>query len=372
MQVTLFIGHHKTGSTALQDYLSSNFLRLLRHGILYPPVESQGMATALAQALHRGRKLPQLNLPLNMREAHNALAFRMMADVDRKKFVPGFHKGLPHSTQMFTILRNQIEILAPKHVILCAESMSNFANWPVLISRLAELFAGAKLRIICTLRRPDDYLVSWHMQRLRFHAPLRSFAEGAFDTYRNSVHFDYRYMLAPWFEHMPDAELSLRSYRAVMATGGSVQDFRERSGIRFPRAMLPPLRRNYSLPFGTAETLRRGFRTLEAKDDKHVLLDLVQQQAGAMKLASNREIEMLGPDLRAHMAAEFAPIHDYLGDISGEVPFFDDIDQITALRPVSEDVASRQVLSALRPEVLDPGHPVRSFLEDLRQSKGLS
>lgn len=39
MKVVFYIGHHKVGSTALQVYLSQNWLRLAQAGILYPAVE---------------------------------------------------------------------------------------------------------------------------------------------------------------------------------------------------------------------------------------------------------------------------------------------------------------------------------------------
>ena len=77
MTFAFFIGHHKTGSTALQTYLANNYLTLLRQGILYPAVDAEGSAANLAAAI-KGRD-DMVNLGrMNVREPHNALAFRIL------------------------------------------------------------------------------------------------------------------------------------------------------------------------------------------------------------------------------------------------------------------------------------------------------
>ena len=41
MDLVIFMGHHKVGSSSLQSWLSTNWLALARAGILYPAVEMQ-------------------------------------------------------------------------------------------------------------------------------------------------------------------------------------------------------------------------------------------------------------------------------------------------------------------------------------------
>ena len=70
MRAVCHIGHHKTGTTSLQAFLSQNSHRLLQAGILYPWVESQGAAVALGKAVRGGDFAAML--PFNVREAQNA------------------------------------------------------------------------------------------------------------------------------------------------------------------------------------------------------------------------------------------------------------------------------------------------------------
>ncbi|MDN3713792.1 hypothetical protein QWZ10_22215 [Paracoccus cavernae] len=96
MKVILFIGHFKTGSTSLQRFLSRNFHALLKAGILYPSVESQGVAHNMA-ALRNGRDFDWISDKLNVTEPHNALALVLKTEEDStafrittKRFHPAF------------------------------------------------------------------------------------------------------------------------------------------------------------------------------------------------------------------------------------------------------------------------------------------
>src|SRR6056297_1695519 len=122
MKLLIFLGHHKVGSSALQTYLGRNALALLRRDILYPAVEGQGLATLLSMALNNpGGGAPDwpdgIEQPVNLREAHNALAFAMLAE-HRGKEVPALHQGLPPSDDMLRIIERQIEVLGPEVTIL--------------------------------------------------------------------------------------------------------------------------------------------------------------------------------------------------------------------------------------------------------------
>ena len=65
MKLVIFMGHHKVGSTSLQRFLSQNYLGLLKAGILYPSVESQGFSHNIAAALN-GADF-EGDLPINVR-----------------------------------------------------------------------------------------------------------------------------------------------------------------------------------------------------------------------------------------------------------------------------------------------------------------
>lgn len=344
MQVILFVGHHKVGSSALQTYLSRNALALLRQGILYPATESQGLATLLERAMSGGDR-PDMPMPVNMTEAHNALAFRMISEVNKTP-VPPLHKGLPGTPAMFKTIERQIEIFEPKVVILAAEVFANFAAIsPDMIARLRKFFDGAEITITATLRRIDDYLISWHGQRLRFGQAPRALPD-ALEHYYQNIHFDYRKMLSGWIEQMPEAQLRLRPYDKVMASGGSVQDFMSLAGLPVPTDPAKARRVNESLHRGLIEIARRGNGALEPAVAHRLFLSLLQL-GSELDLPPAAEVEMFGAAARSDLVERFAPIHDWLGKITG-APFFSDFNDVARLRPQPEAEVTRLALERLR------------------------
>lgn len=369
MKLILFIGHHKVGSSALQTWLARNAVPLLRRGILYPAVEAQGLATLLDTALS-GRDQPAGPLPVNWREAHNALAFGMMAEhAPARHRVPDLHRDLPPAADMLRAIERQIEILAPHTIILASEVMANFgAAAPGLIDRLGAVFAGAELHLTATLRRVDDYMISWHAQRLRFGQKPRSLPDGAFQHYSRGIHFDYRQMVGPWLDRLPGARLRLRSYDQVLAAGGAVQDFLTGHGIDpvpggpaepkvntgLHRALIEIARQaNHALP---ADEAQEAFRALLALGPR---LDLPRAQ----------DVEMYGAGLREEIRDRFAPVAGWLAGAAGAPLFPDlgpDLGDLARTRPVHEHEANRAALDTIRARHLGDFPPAaRDFLAGL-------
>ncbi|WP_121068191.1 hypothetical protein [Chachezhania antarctica] len=395
MKLILFIGHHKVGSTALQDFLSRNAVALMRAGILYPAVETQGQALLLARALYG--ETPDIGgegkdgkggkggaLPINLREAHNALAFRMLADEAGKSGrVPEFHKGLPGAGQMFRALRHQVEYLKPKAVILCSEVFANFGQKfedpeTSPIGRIARTFPEAEVTIMATLRRIDDYLAAWHGQRLRFGEKFRRLPDGAALRYCQNTHFDYRRMIEPWAQTFPGATLRLRTYDEVLAAGGSIADMTEVlgriPGVRLPEGLTQPDRTNASLHRGLVDIARRGNWALPgpAASDLQGYLD---RRAPELGLPPSRDVELYGADLRDRLVDRFAPIDAWLGEQAGRPGFFPDLDEARTPRPVPEEAAAETGLAALRaglrfhPPRGDHGPAIAEFLRGLDLSQ---
>lgn len=346
MKIVLFIGHHKVGSTSLQDFLSRNAVALARAGILYPSVDFEGMALMLASAVS-GEELHGI-LPINAREPHNALAFRMLAEHNNGK-VPPYHKGLPASGQMFRAIAKQIEFLNPHTVILAAEVFANFGpTSPTLIARLRDAFPDGEFTIIATLRRVDEYLASWHGQRLRFGhspAPLRGSGKaGGMQGYFGNIHFDYRRMLQGWIDGMPQARLILRDYADVRAAGGSVADFVAQAGLELPSRLAGEQRSNASLHRGIYEIARRGNQALP-RPSADKLRRFLERLTPELDLPPSGDIEMFGAQNRQIMAERFAPVHDFLGQASGKNPFFEDQQEVAKIRPIPELEVFRQALA---------------------------
>lgn len=336
-RLVLFIGHHKVGSTSLQDYFARNAPALAKLGILYPFVDFQGLSYLAA-----GLAKPAENfddLPMNVREPHNALAFRMMA-TSRDETVPGYHRKLPGLPQMEYALHQQFAFFNPHTVVMAAEVFANFSvRCPEMIARLLAVFEGFDVTLLATFRRIDEYMMSWHGQRLKFGHKPRRLSQDGLDDFLGGIHFDYGRLLEGWLSQLPDAKIILRDYADVRKAGGSVADFIEQGELQMPDGLQGERRQNDSLHRGIYELVRRGNIDLApplSGQYRSVLRDL----SGGMDLPKSNEIEMFGADVRAQIVEKFAPINARLGEISqvsGSFPFDDDA--VLKTLPVSEDEA---------------------------------
>ncbi len=371
MRVICHIGHHKTGTTTLQAFLSQNFAPLLKAGILYPWTETEGAALALSQTVRpAGWSRPLL--PINFREAHNALAFRMLADTLPKWKVPPYHRQLPHSRQMLLAIRRQIGTLAPASVTLCSEVMSHFGKVaPDLITRLRdEAFPDARdIRLWCTLRRPDEQLVSWHGQQVRFGNTPPPLSDPDHGLNLDWLHVDYRGVIEPWLQQIKGAVPFLRPYRETLAEGGSVEDFLRHSGISAPSGLAAAPTLNISRKPGIILLMRQANAALPPAL-AHELSEWLDARSGEWTLASTREVEFLGPVARARLAEHFRPIHRWLSDTTGREAFFPDLDQMTECHPMTEAEALRQLLDQLTPRLIAQiaTPEIRDFLNGQRHA----
>lgn len=364
MHVSLYIGHHKVGSTSLQVFLSQNFNRLLDAGLLYPFTEMRGAAHALA---HSRRGDHAEVLPVNIREPHSALAYRMMAEVSDRK-VPQQFQHLPHSSQMLLAIRAQVQALEPEGVILCSEAFTNFGMVrPHLVTQLCNQFPKASFSLYCALRRPDEYMVSWHGQRIKVSEPVEPLRDGAWEQYTHNIHFNYRLAVEDWMKLVPGNRKVLRNYAEVLKSGGSEADYMAHSGLSFPRDMLPAPAANKSLPLAVTEIARRGNAALPPPE-AHRLVQFLLHVDRRITLPRNAEIEMFSAAHRARMHAGFAPIHAWLSEAAGLPAFFPDIDRMLETRPLPEAEAVRMALDQLTPDLTaDLPPPVREFVEAERQ-----
>lgn len=349
MRAVCHIGHHKTGTTSLQAFLSQNSHRLLQAGILYPWVESQGAAVALGKAVRGGDFAAML--PFNVREAQNALAFRMLADTLPGWKVPPYHNDLPHSRQMLLAIRNQCSTLSPDQVVLCSEVMSHFGkSAPDQIARLRNvgLELAQDFTLWCTLRRPDEQLVSWHGQQIRFGQAPKALSEpGGLNL--DWLHVDYRGVVEPWLQQIPRAGVILRPYGESLDHGGSVADFQRHAEIAFPKGLLPVSALNVGFKPAVLSLLRRANKDLPgplAKTLAHEARTLTK----GLTLAATAEVEFLGEAARARLVAHFRPIHDWLSQVSGRKAFFADFEAMAECRPIPEAEALRQMLDQLTPD----------------------
>lgn len=369
LRVILFIGHHKVGSTSLQDYLSRNAAALSRAGILYPYVDFEGMAHLAATA--NGLQQSDESLPINVREPHNALAFRMLAK-EKNGSVPTYHKRLPALPQMVHAIRQQIRFSSPHTVILAAEVFANFnAASPKLIEQLAGYFPGAEFTVVATLRRIDEYLASWHGQRLKFGHQLDALREEGVEGYINGIHFNYRLMVEGWLKALPQARVILRDYADVRTGGGSVADFIAQTGLELPLDLLPERRENDSIHRSIYEIIRRANAALPAPKAAQLRRDLRALSAD-LDLPRSHSVELFGAQNRGRMLERFRPIDAWLGDVMGQQGFFGSLAAVRAEDPLPElEVASATLELAQARKGWSKDEVVMDFIADL-SARGLS
>jgi hypothetical protein len=286
---------------------------------------------------------------VNIREPHSALAYKMMSEASEHRRVPPQFKRLPGSGQMLAAIQNQVQRLKPHTLILCSEAFANFGQVkPALIKTLCNVFPDAEFEIYCALRRPDDYLISWHGQRLKVGEKLAPLSQGGAAGYFDNIHFNFRTVIEPWINRVPKARLILRPYDEIVAAGGSTEDFTREVGCAFPEGMIPAGRANTSLPRAAMEIARCANHELPPPQ-AHALVQYLL--AGKdLEPVKNRNVELFGAPLRAELAERFGPIHDYLSGLREGRPFFADYDELTHAAPVSETEATLDLLRQIRPE----------------------
>lgn len=348
MRITIFFGHHKVGSTALQDYFSRNFQTLLDHKILYPMVDFEGLTSVFSGLKSDVTEEANKDLSFNTREPHNALAFKILNEF-RKWHVPPYHTKLPHTSQMFHAIRCQINAFKPDNVVIISEVLAHLGSTSIdVIQRFKREFPDAEFQFIATLRRVDDYIMSWHSQRLRFPVKLNALDEGGLEPYLKGIHFDYKLMVKPWMEAFPDSKFVIRNHADVMKQGGSIEDFRVQSNLSYPEYMRPAKNSNPSYHRAVFEVARRAKNTLPASSAK-IALDFLEISTPFLDLPNSRDIDLLGQEARTMMYDLFAPAHKFLGSIDGSGAFFPDIESVVECPPINY----RDVVECLRPQIVN-------------------
>jgi len=296
-----------------------------------------------------------------VREPHSALAYQMIARVSERK-VPLQFKRLPPVPQMLLAMRKQVEFLKPQTVILCSEVFANFGQIdPDLIPQLMTAFPDAEVEIYGALRRPDEYLISWHGQCLKVGEQLKPLDKGGLEPYFKTIHFNFRTVVEAWNDQLPDARLILRPYSEILKSGGSIDDFFAQTSIDSPANLTPPGRANQSLPRAAMEIVRRANHDLP-KELSQRLTRYFMAAGQALDQVPNARVEMFGAPARQELASHFAPIHDYLSELTGRSAFFDDIDFVEHECPVPQAQATAEFLAQIDPETL-PNQDLRDYVE---------
>ena len=178
MELTIHIGPHKTGTTAIQMAFARAASTLRRQGVLYPKVNW-------------------------MFPAQHRLAFAL-----KDKPLPGGER--PDIVSELDALSRVLDRFGGRAVFLSSEEF--FASPPEAIARLRARVGPA--RIVTFLRRPDDFLLSCYNQKTKqpgngFSLPVLRFVE---DPYRIAPEMNYRACVSAWADAFGEDAMRIELY----------------------------------------------------------------------------------------------------------------------------------------------------------------
>jgi hypothetical protein len=363
MRQIYHLGLHKTGSTSLQRFLWLNRQALARAGLLFAPVTPEAQARFEAP----GPEDPATVPPLNAYMGHNALAYRLIAEALPGFGFPQVHEPMPPSELALAQVQAMAVARDCHTLLFCSEDLARTGLMaPAAPARLAAVFGVQDVRLIAAIRRPDAALAAWQTQMLRFGTPFAALRDVGPTVGLGTVHVEYRAALAPWLRAFPGAGLRLLPYTALRAQGGSVCSFAALAGCNLPAGLVPVDAANLGLPHALLEIARQGICTLP-RGAAGALRRYLETVRGRLDLVPDNEIELFGPAARETLFHAFCDTNDWLSQVSGRIPFFDDLDDMRRVRQISDLAAAAAALPGLRADArqyLD--HPeVLAFLDAL-------
>lgn len=229
-RLILHIGMHKTGSSAIQRFLSLNRWALGKLGVFYPP--SIGPT---------GARQPK----------HNAIFAAISHEADRN--AP--HPDLGPAADLIETMAAEIERAAPRTAILSAEGFSG--ERPIFADALRPLRERFDVRVLAFVRRRDLWVESFYKQMVqsrdvREARPFHAFL--AADATRR--HMDYLTILNWWADAFGDDAVTASPFE--VGAGEPVQLFLAAADLS-PRLALLPYSRgvvNLSYSAETTEIIR--------------------------------------------------------------------------------------------------------------------
>lgn len=220
MELTIHIGPHKTGTTAIQAAFSQSAAALRRQGVYYPK-------------RHWRQK------------AHHRLAFAL-----KGKKMPG--GDAPDLSAELEALCHTLSEAEGAKVLISSEEFFTCPREGV--ARLRDAIAGP-VRIICFLRRPDDFLVSCYNQKIKqpgngFAAPIARYLKAPRTI---APEMDYLGAVSTWADVFGNAAMAVEVYE----DGPPLARLRHHLGLNGQPAE-PPCALNASVPGAVAEIMRHA------------------------------------------------------------------------------------------------------------------
>jgi len=269
MRLYMHIGVHKTGTTAVQHFLTANRERLRDQGVTYarsgcPPREA---------ILHGQHMLAwEITRPKSGRQG------------------------------TWDTLREELEAEDGDVAVVSTEEF-DARREPDQFSALRSHLDGLDVRIVVYLRRQDEFLHSYYCTDVLFHREARDF-----DEYRQTLKTDadYRVLLSRWEEAFGREALSVRTYdKSKLRDGDIVSDLCDEVGIDLADAGLsrPPSQRqiNRAYPRNVISCVLWARRAGMSEGDiasLRYLFNLVYRDQSS-------EVDLLSPADRLELLGEY-------------------------------------------------------------------
>lgn len=214
MRKTLYlhIGHFKTGTTAIQEFLDLNPRLLKRHDFV------------LAQTTLQYSK-------------HSDLAYSLYKAAGVETFLHGYNK--PETPQqIWAALFDELRASKHSRMIVSSEEFMRLACIPKAVKTLSRIIKSARdidFKVIAFLRSPDSHLRSWYNQLIKMGMKTPPYNVAMTDLVE-PIHYDYALALRPWIEIFGAEALTLRSYSEASRENNLLfKDFLSAIDIALPK-----------------------------------------------------------------------------------------------------------------------------------------
>ncbi|TGQ52269.1 hypothetical protein EN836_20700 [Mesorhizobium sp. M1C.F.Ca.ET.193.01.1.1] len=201
MRLILHIGTHKTGSTALQHFLSANGEELSEYGFYYASPAGEFNLNSIANAILLDRQ--------------DKFKYFLLEKL-RKAEQNGAHTIIASSENLYAMARYLTRFNAEK------TSAMVLAKERILIERLrAAVPAHVECHVLCYVRRPDHYLESLYNQNVKRDALVA----GEAVDFLNMIYdmLDYHRYFSIWRDVFGSSACSVRVYEAALPN--LIEDF---------------------------------------------------------------------------------------------------------------------------------------------------
>jgi hypothetical protein len=303
MEKTLYIhiGAHKTGTTAIQQFLSGNRKKLLQNGCLYP-----GNQRAHHDLVRELRTLTIGEIGKNK----NCATRRYFDEIDRSR---------------------------ENKIIISSEA---FENSGIFIDKLKELIDGRfKIKIICYVRRQDEKIESEYNQyvrspKRRYNKPIADFIKTKLgsiaedfsipeETGKRSPYSDYSSILLPWSKAFGRDNIIVRCYEEEQLPQGIFHDFLDTVGLTLDdRYRIPQTRINERLQWDLIEIIR--LCNISFRDDLRFHQFLVKHLTQINTGYQGKREHLLSPQQRRDIISRYEDSNaqvarEYLGRPDGRL-----------------------------------------------------